>query len=381
MDKQIIKVAFVGGGKGCYDILNLLKTYPPAHIEPQIIAVVDPNPEAIGRTYAKRLNIPTSSDYKPLLQKKDLNLIIELTGIDEVLNDILRNKLDTIKVLDHVGALFLWEIIAIQEEKIHLEKKVSDLDTMAAVGEIAYRLTHELRNPLMIIGGLVRRIMTRVDLHHGVRKRLLHVSRHVQHAEEVISDICDVVRPLQPHFSLTEMTGFLEEWCKRVAAESRLLGIVVETSIEKDLPTMYIDPSLMRQAFWHIIENSLDQMAETGGTIKIKAMLCWDDIHIELSDTGGGFNELTTTKAFQPFSSSKPGKMGLGLTLCRQIISDHGGDIQIVSEEHTGVTVIIELPITFTKPSGRHTTKPVKPKEKQQLSGSTCPQNFLPSVS
>ncbi|RJX21595.1 MAG: sensor histidine kinase [Desulfobulbus sp.] len=355
MDKQAINVAFVGGGKGCYDILNLLKTYPPAHLDPHVIAVVDSNPDAIGLTYAKRLNVPTSSDYKPLLQNKDLNLIIELTGVDCVLNDILKNKLDSIKVLDHVGALFLWEIIAIQEEKIHLEKKVSDLDTMAAVGEIAFRLTHELRNPLMIIGGLVRRMMTRIDLHHGIRKRLKHISKHVQHAEEVISDICDVVRPLQPHYSLTEMTAFLEEWCKRVKAEARLLGVAVETNIEKDLPAMYIDPSLVRQAFWHIIENSLDAMEKVGGTITIKAILCWDAVHIELTDSGGGFDQLTAAKAFQPFSSSKPGKMGLGLTLCRQIITDHGGDIQIVNEEHTGVTVIVELPISFTDPTAKRT--------------------------
>ncbi|MHB8789621.1 MAG: sensor histidine kinase [Desulfobulbaceae bacterium] len=361
MGKQRINVAFVGGGKGCFDIINLLKTYPPAHLDPQIIAVVDSNPEAIGMTYASRLNIPTISDYKPLLRDKNLNLIIELTGLDCVLNDILKNKLDTIKVLDHVGALFLWEIIAIQEEKIHLEKKVSDLDTMAAVGEIAFRLTHELRNPLMIIGGLVRRMMTRIDLHHGIRKRLKHISRHVQHAEEVISDICDVVRPLQPHYSLTEMTGFLEEWAKRVTAEARLLGVAVDTSIEKDLPTMFIDPSLIRQALWHILENSLDAMASTGGTITIKAILCWDTIHIELSDSGGGFDNLTAARAFQPFNTSKPGKMGLGLTLCRQIITDHDGDIQIVNQEHTGVTVIVELPITFTDPSSKRNKMAARP--------------------
>lgn len=350
MGRQLINVAFVGGGKGCFDILNLLNTYPPAHLDPKIIAVIDCNPEAIGRTYARRLNIPTASDYQPLLGNKELDLIIELTGVNEVLNDILHNKLESIKVLDHVGALFLWEIIAIQEDKIHLEKKVSDLDTLAAVGEIAFRLTHELRNPLMIIGGLVRRMMTRVDLHHGVRKRLIHISRHVQHVEEVISNLCDVVRPLQPHFSLTGMTAFLEEWGKRVKAEARLIGVIVVTEIEEDLPTMYIDPSLVRQALWHILENSLDAMAKSGGTINIKAILCWDVIHIELSDSGGGFAELTANRAFHPFSTSKPGKMGLGLTLCRQIISDHGGDIQIVNEEHTGATVIVELPITFTDP-------------------------------
>lgn len=360
MDRQVINVAFVGGGKGCFDILNLLKTYTPAHLDPKIIAVVDRNPEAIGVTLAKRLKIPTAGDYQQLLGNKDLDLIIELTGDNEILADILRNKLPSIKVLDHVGALFLWEIIAIQEEKIHLEKKVSDLDTMAAVGEIAFRLTHELRNPLMIIGGLVRRMMTRVDLHHGVRKRLKHISRHVQHAEEVISDICDVVRPLQPHFTLTEMTTFLEEWCKRVKTEAHLIGVAVETNIEEDLPTMYVDPSLVRQALWHILENSLDAMAKTGGTISIKAILCWDDIHIEMTDSGGGFDELAASKAFHPFSTSKPGKMGLGLTLCRQIISDHGGNIQIINQEHTGVTVIIELPITFTDPATLRSNPPVR---------------------
>jgi len=193
MNKQVLNVAFVGGGKGCYDILHHLKFYPPVHFRPQIIGVADPNQEAIGRKHAERLRIPTTSDYRPLLQDDKLDLIIELTGDDRVLADIYKNKLASIKVLDHVGALFLWEIIAMQEEKLRLEKKVSLLDTMAAIGEISYRMTHELRNPLMIIGGLVRRMMTRIDLPHGCRKKLKHISLHVQHIEELISDICDVV--------------------------------------------------------------------------------------------------------------------------------------------------------------------------------------------
>jgi len=123
MSKQVLNVAFVGGGKGCYDILHLLKSYSPVHLQTHIIGVADPNEDAIGRRHAERLGIPTTSDYAPFLQSKELDLIIELTGDDNVLTDILNNKLDTIKILDHVGALFLWEIIAIQEEKLRLEKK------------------------------------------------------------------------------------------------------------------------------------------------------------------------------------------------------------------------------------------------------------------
>jgi len=353
MSKQVITVAFVGGGKGCYDILHHLKSYPPYHFKPQIIGVADPNKEAIGRRLAERLGIATTSDCQPFLQNKELDLIIELTGDDRVLADIHNNKLASIKVLDHVGALFLWEIIAIQDEKLRLEKKVSHLDTMAAIGEISYRMTHELRNPLMIIGGLVRRMMTRIDLPHGSRKQLKHISHHVQHIEELISDICDVVRPLKPQFNLIDMNDFVESWCKVLKTETRLSGVAADFEIDDELPAMYIDWSLMRQAFWHIFENSLDAMADSGGKITIKVLLCWDNLHIEFIDSGGGFKELSSSQAMHPFMTTRPGKMGLGLALCKQIIFDHGGDLEIVNEKNKGTSVIIKLPFTLTRPAAR----------------------------
>jgi signal transduction histidine kinase len=360
MNKQVLNIVIIGGGKGCFDILKLLKSYPPTHLLPHVLAVVDVNPDAVGRRHAERLGIPCLPDYIQFLQDKHLDLIIELTGNDSVLRDISEKKLDSIKLLDHVGALFLWEIIAIQKEKLHLENKVSDLNTMAAIGEISYRLTHELRNPLMIIGGHIRRLMTRFDLHHGVRKRLKHISKHVQHLEEVISDTCEVVRPLYPHYELTEMTSFFTVWCNRVNVEARLMGFSVETQIEENLPTMYIDPSLLRQALWYILENSLEAMAEKGSKLSIKAILCWDCIHIEITDTGSGFNDMSTTKAIEPLTTTKDGKMGLGLSLCRQIVMGHNGNIEIVNEKDIGATVIIEIPITFEHPSTKiQTDKPL----------------------
>jgi len=350
MNKQVINVAFVGGGKGCNDILYLLKSYPPLHFTPNIVGVADHNPHAMGRAYAERLGITTTTDYKPFLHNSEIDLIIELTGNDEVLADILQNKLASIKVLDHVGALFLWEIIAIQEEKLRLEKKVSHLDTMAAIGEISYRMTHELRNPLMIIGGLVRRMMTRIDLPHGCRKKLKHISHHVQHIEELISDICDVVRPLKPQFNLVDMGYFLEEWCRTAKTEASLSGVAVDIELDKDLPAMYVDRSLLRQALWHIFENSMDAMADIGGKIKIKVLLCWDNIHIEFIDTGGGFKDLSPSQAIQPFMTTKRGKMGFGLALCRQIIFDHGGDLKILNDQKNGATIIIKLPTSLIQP-------------------------------
>ena len=351
MGKQVINVAFVGGGKGCYDILRLLKSYSPVHLQTHIIGVADINEDAIGRSHAERLGIPTTSDYRPFLQSKEIDLIIELTGDDNILADIRHNKLDSIKILDHVGALFLWEIIAIQEDKLHLEKKVSHLNTMAAIGEISHRMTHELRNPLMIIGGLTRRLMIRDDLPHGTRKKLKHISRHVQHVEELISDICDVSRPLRPEYKLTDMNDFLGNWCLALRTEAQFMGVTVEFTLDEELPDMYIDRSLISQALWHIAENSMDALAYSGGTIKINIVLCWDNIHIELTDSGKGLEEFSTTQAIQPFMTTKTGKMGLGLSLCRQVLLDHGGDMEIVSDKEKGVAVLIKLPTKLTQSS------------------------------
>lgn len=359
-------MAFIGGGKGCYEILHLLKSYPPVHFTPHIISVADPKAGAIGRSHAEHIGITTTDVYRPFLCNKEIDLILELTGDDAVLSDIRHNKLDSIKVLDHVGALFLWEIIAIQEEKIRLEKKVSHLDTMAAIGEISYRMTHELRNPLMIIGGLVRRMMTRIDLPHGSRKKLKHTSNHVQHIEELICDICDVVHPLKPQFNYIDMSHFLQDRLKAVNTEARFVNVSVDILMDEELPAMYIDHSLIRQALWHIFENSLDAMANKGGGIKIKALLCWDNIHIEFIDSGDGFYDLSPAQALQPFVTTKSGRMGLGLALCRQIIFAHGEDIKVINEKEKGAAVIIKLPIHLTQ-------KPPQSQEDKSRQNSSLP--------
>ncbi len=346
-----INVAFIGGGKGCYDILHMLHSYKMAHVIPTVVAVVDPDTTGVGRVYAEQRGIPILSDFQELLRRDDLDLVIELTGKDAILADINRLKLPGIKVIDHLGAQFLWEIIDLQQERLALENKVRELDTMAAIGEISYRLTHRLRNPLMITGGLIRRMMTRIDLPHNIRQRLRHASTHVQEMEEVISEICDIVRPLRPHYELTDLTPFFLSWCKAARTEARMAGVLFEYEVEDGLPEMYIDPSLIRQALWHLIENSFDASTATGGTISLRVILCWDDIFIRLTDQGTGFGEMSPARALQPFTSTRTGRMGLGLSLCQQIILNHHGTLELYDDVKGGAAVVITLPIRIKNPA------------------------------
>lgn len=360
-------MVFAGGGRGCYEIMQLLHSYSPIRIQPSVVGVADPNPEALGRRYANQQGIHTCDNVDVYLQDKRVDIIIELTGKDEVLDRIMSEKRPGLKVLDHLSALFLWDIIDIQEQKIHLERKISDLDTMAAVGEIAYRLTHELRNPLIVVGGLVRRMMLRIDLPHGIRKRFKHLANHVEHMETVLSDLCDVVRPMNPHYKLTDMNEFFAKWCTTVRTEARYAGAEVSATVEKNLPEIFVDPLLIRQALWHILENSLDAIGAKGGKIFIDVQVCWDVINIQLSDSGEGLLCLTPGKAVQPFTTTKSGRMGLGLSLCRQIILDHGGEMKLLHRSvDGGCVVVVQLPICFTKPS-----KAKKKRKPQEEAGVT----------
>lgn len=281
-----------------------------------------------------------------------MDLLIELTGSDEVLETIYRQKPGATKVLDHLGALFLWEVIAVQEEKIQLEQRVATLDTMTAVGEMAYHLTHRLRNPLMTAGGLVRRTMTRVDLPHGVRKRLKMVARSIQEMEEVVSDICDVVRPLNPAFILVDLNEFFRAFCRAATLEARFARTGFTFVIEDDLPEIFLDPSLIRQALWHVLENCFDVVAKKNTTVLFKVTLCYDFILIQILDKGGGFVSISPGVALNPFASTHSGRMGLGLALCRQIMLEHGGDIELSNVPGKGVSAFFRLPIMFTKPTG-----------------------------
>ncbi len=348
--KQPVRTGIVGGGKGCYELLKLFLCYTPKNLEISIVGVADLRKDAIGREYAEQHGIPTFDRMEDLLQQPNIDLIIELTGSDAVLEEIFEKKSPDTKVLDHLGALFLWEIISIQEEKLNLEQRIALLDTMTAVGEMAFKLTHELRNPLMIAGGTIRRLMTRVDLPHKVRKKLKLVAESLQEMEEVLSDLCDVIRPLHPDFKLVDLNQFFRKFCNDAGIEARFAGCELICLVEDELPEVVIDPSLIRQALWHIVENCFEAAAKTGTMVQLRVVLCYDYILIRIDDEAGGLKDISPGEALSPFATTRPGRMGLGLSLCKQIVLEHGGELELWNNSRGGVTVSIKLPIRFEIP-------------------------------
>jgi len=121
--KKELNIAIVGGGPGCKAILEMFEKEKFRELRANIIGVADVNENAVGYQYAKMKGIPTTTDYRKLY-KDNLNLLIELTGSDEVLEEIIHNKPSSVKVIDHVGARLFWDFIQVEEERLRARREL-----------------------------------------------------------------------------------------------------------------------------------------------------------------------------------------------------------------------------------------------------------------
>jgi len=134
-----LNVAIVGGGPGCKAIMDMIFAETLSQLRMNLIGVASTNPDAVGYRYAKEKGIYTTKDYRDLYNIKDLDMIIELTGRDEVANKILLTKPEHVRLMDHVAALLFWDVFHIEEETI-AERKRSEEALQRARDELEIRV-------------------------------------------------------------------------------------------------------------------------------------------------------------------------------------------------------------------------------------------------
>ncbi len=136
---KVHNVAIVGGGPGCKAIMDMIMSERLRELRMKVIGVACTNPKALGYLYAREKGIYTTRDYRDLYRLKDLNMIIELTGRDEVANEISRTKPDHVRLICHVAARLFWDIFQIEEEMVD-ERKRAENELRASIErmEIAY---------------------------------------------------------------------------------------------------------------------------------------------------------------------------------------------------------------------------------------------------
>jgi len=352
--EKTLNVVIIGGGHACYELLKLLLIRKLSSVKLKIIGVCDIKDDAPGILYAKKIGIFTTNDFNVFFKEFPIDLIIEITGNDDILDQIIKSKPFDVKVLDHLGARLLWDLIETQDEKIALEEHLSVSAKMVAVGEMAYRFVDQIKNPLVSTGGLIKRILLNPDTPHQFRKQLQSAIANIEKMEKIVSDVCDLARPIKVNFELYDFVKMISAWCKGISIEAKKLKIQVECHVDNDIPDFFFDKDLIAQVLWHVAERAMERTSRIQGKLEIWVRMCMDEVVIILQEIPEGEMKVNNLDVQETKSSIIggyiPKRTGFWLNICRKIMFDHMGDIQIEHTPNGGTTYIIILPFRFNQP-------------------------------
>lgn len=218
-------------------------------------------------------------------------------------------------------------------------------EKLAAVGEMSATVAHGIRNPLVAIGGFARRLLKEEKGDGTSRKYLQIIVEEIDRLETILSELLDFVRPKRLNLKDEYLPEILEHALQVFYLELAKRNIKVEKWYQPDLPKLEIDAHQIKRVLHNLFNNAMEAMPD-GGVLETKLTMEDSWVTISIADTGTGISEDNAEKVFHPFFTSKPTGTGLGLAVCNQIISIHGGHIKLRMQIPSGVIFDIYLPVT-----------------------------------
>ncbi len=243
--------------------------------------------------------------------------------------------------------LGLAHIIRNIEKEIELQRQLIQSEKLSTMGQLVSGVAHELNNPLTGIIGFSELLMMEAD--KSIYKDLKRIQEEAARARRIVQNLLSFARMHKPEKTKIDINGIIKNVLELKAYEMRVDNIEIKCNLDQNLPVTMGDPHQLQQVFLNIINNAHQAITSVkrSGTMNIRTCKKETSIIIEFSDTGPGISKENLTRIFDPFFTTKEvGKgTGLGLSLSYGIIKDHGGTIQVVSEEDKGATFTIALPI------------------------------------
>jgi PAS domain S-box-containing protein len=236
-------------------------------------------------------------------------------------------------------AKVLVAIVDLTERK-KMEEQLQQAERLAAVGETATMVGHDLRNPLQGIAGALH-LLKQEPLTANERSEILQViQKSLEYAESIVRELSDYSARIELSLSYATPKSILREALQAV----KIPPSVTVEDLSKNEPTFRGDVSRLRRVFINLIENAVDAMPE-GGKLILDSRQLGGSVEIVLSDTGAGMADKVAANLWKPFQTTKAKGLGLGLSISKRIVEAHGGSISVQSKIGAGTTITTCLPI------------------------------------
>jgi len=243
------------------------------------------------------------------------------------------------------GMLYFTAIVRDLTETKALQERINRSERLAALGQVVAEISHEIKNPLMMIGGFARQLVKESRDEKSLTKLNIIVNE-VQRLESLLKEMRDFylprameTKPFEINTLLNQVQDFIKEDCEKRS---------IRFEFKKDREEIFVeaDRARLEQVLLNLAKNALEAM-DQGGKISFISGLKQGVVKINISDEGVGISEEEKGKIFSPFYTMKKQGTGLGLSICKRIIEDHpGSSLSFTSEKGRGTTFIIMMPVS-----------------------------------
>ncbi len=292
-----------------------------------------------------RLKIPQAKIKMVDAKLFPLHLGDRISGIGCILRDTTRRE-QAFQVFEQKTQALQQEVEDTSAKLIQIQQRLAMSEKMAAMGQLAAGVAHELRNPLNVVSTsiyFIQRVLK--DKNQQIDHHIKMVRQEIQRAQTIINNLLEFSRKSAQDRAETDINAIIEQTLTLVQRELTMKEIIVNKDLG-EIEKCHVNPDEMKQVFLNLILNAKDAMPN-GGILNIKTCLTGDgQVGISFTDTGHGIPEGLMDKIFDPFfTARRDGKgVGIGLSIVHSAIERNKGTVSVDSKENEGTTFVIKLP-------------------------------------
>ncbi|MEW5744268.1 MAG: response regulator [Nitrospirota bacterium] len=315
---------------------------------PDLIVLDVMMPRMNGLETCERLKAGEHTRYIPVLMLTAKGEVADkVRGLDTGADDYITKPFDYKELSARVRSLLA---------KREASERLAEEERSEAIEQIMDELAHEIRNPLVSIGGFARRVYESLPEGDPNKAYMEIVVQDVGRLEQMVKQLVGLKSAAVSYIEESDINGVISDSLKSFAKALEDRGVAVELSLTPDPPLVPVDRANLERAISNIIENAIEAMNGAVRVLRISSQVNGECFEMRIADTGKGIPRDKIKSVYDPFVTSKLYGPGLGLTMALSIIQSHKGSIVVESEEGAGTAFTIRIPLRG--PLNRGAVKP-----------------------